>query len=578
MDSGSAAPLSDVKVFKEYPSRHSALPQRNIFNVEIVDSHSGIPQVLDSLQRSGPLHFKGWVPIEETKHASVKNSGKFVYIFGEIIEWTHQYDPARPKRPIFWLKSYGSVTTAYERYFAPLAKVCSYLDVLVQLVVEMRAKDALDVLIPQVAVLLAEPESMVSRMLQKHRKQLLELGASDAIIRGSNFYKSWVADQAVDLAGSLGRTKVSHSPDVSGHVEYDTSADDMATITDSEIDVWSARSNRNHRHSHPADTDDSDVNATSLPLAASKLLLPMVSYDMADRDVIPEFETKVETYDELPAPCGDDFCFLHPVFKDVARNAISDDMRLLSSKVRAAVVTVGPSDQNRTWTGRTLRRGVDYIRILIRIGTRLVLLSRAGMSDHNLQHNHPNKQGIHCHESVEELSRQALEETHKVKSVGCNCQSTQYQNTNFECACLLDAQRKKEPRPTSTSVYTHNNSNSLNKKEGSISSKSTNHLSIFINIISTGNIGTSSNARYFNEFGDSILGIFRISIVDHALTTSRDGDYSREYPDIPYSKNDYRFNDFSQEWAEPGKVSQPVSRVVEFACSSGTFKAQASFE
>lgn len=152
MNSTSAAPLSDAKVFKEYPARHSALPQRNIFNVDIVDSQSGALQVLDSLQRSGPLHFKGWVPIEETKHASgkhskilaqhppfllsvsvtyprdrlavfarsphslslallfdaiAKDSGKFIYIFGEIIEWTHQYDPARPKRPIFWLKSYG---------------------------------------------------------------------------------------------------------------------------------------------------------------------------------------------------------------------------------------------------------------------------------------------------------------------------------------------------------------------------------------------------------------------------------------------------------------------------------------
>ncbi|KAF9148362.1 hypothetical protein BG015_009917 [Linnemannia schmuckeri] len=512
MDSGSVAPVSDVKVFKEYPSRHSALPQRNIFNVEIVDSQSGIPQVLDSLQRSGPLHFRGWVPIEETKHASAKDSGKFVYIFGEIIEWTHQYDP--------------SVTTAYEPYFAPLAKVCSYLDVLVQLVVEMRIKDALHVLIPQVAVLLAEPESMVSRMLQRHRKQLLELGASDSVIRGSNFYKSWVADQAADLAGSSEKSRASLSPDVSGHAEYDTFADDMVTITDSEIDVRSTHSNHNHRHSHPDDTDDRDVNATSPPPATSKPLLPIVSYDMADRDVIPEFETKVETYEELPAPCGDDFCFLHPVFKDVARNTISDDMRLLSSKAMAAVVTIGPSGQNRTWTGRTLRRGVDYIRILIRIGTRLVFLSRAGMSDHNLQHNHPNKQRVHCHESVEELPRQALEETHKAKSVGCNCQTTQHQSTNFECACLLDAQRKKELRPTSTSIYTHHNFNSLNKEEGSISSKSANHPSIFINIIPMGYIGTSSNARCFNEFGGSIRGTLRSSIVDHALTTSRDGDYS----------------------------------------------------
>jgi hypothetical protein len=76
MDSSLAVPQSDVKVFKEYPSRHSALPQRDIFYVEIVDSQSGIPQVLDSLQRSGPLHFKGWVHIEETKHASGKQNNR----------------------------------------------------------------------------------------------------------------------------------------------------------------------------------------------------------------------------------------------------------------------------------------------------------------------------------------------------------------------------------------------------------------------------------------------------------------------------------------------------------------------
>ncbi|KAG9070655.1 hypothetical protein KI688_008193 [Linnemannia hyalina] len=328
MDSTSAAPLSDAKVFKEQPSKHSALPQRNIFNVDIVDSQSGALQVLDSLQRSGPLHFKGWVPIEETKHANAKDSGKFIYIFGEIIEWTHQFDPARPKRPIFWLKSYGSVTTVYEPYFTPLVKVCSYLDVLVQLVVEMRIKDDLKVLIPQVAVLLAEPESMVSRMLQRHRKQLLALGASDSIIRGSNFYKSWAAHPA----GSSGKSKLSHSPGVFGHVEYDTFTDDIGKISDSEIDAQSPHSNHYQYHCHVGDTDNSDVNANSPPLVASKPLLPIVSYDMADREVIPELETKVETYEELPAPCADDFCFLHPVFNDITCNAISTDMRLLSSK------------------------------------------------------------------------------------------------------------------------------------------------------------------------------------------------------------------------------------------------------
>lgn len=71
MDSSSVAPLSDAKVFKEYPARHSSL-HRKIFNVDIVDSQSGALQVLDSLQHSGPLHFKGWVPIEETIYASGK--------------------------------------------------------------------------------------------------------------------------------------------------------------------------------------------------------------------------------------------------------------------------------------------------------------------------------------------------------------------------------------------------------------------------------------------------------------------------------------------------------------------------
>ncbi|KAG0050878.1 hypothetical protein BGZ89_003714 [Linnemannia elongata] len=298
MDSSSVAPLSDAKVFKEYPARHSSLPHRKIFNVDIVDSQSGALQVLDSLQRSGPLHFKGWVPIEETIYASAKDSGKFIYIFGEIIEWIHQYDPTRPKRPIFWLKSYGvgwykieassrSVTTGYEQYFTPLVKVCSYLDVLVQLVVKMKIKDDLNLLIPQVAVLLSEPESMVSQMLQMHRMQLLELGASDSIIRESNFYKSWAADSAGPL-GPSGQSRASHSPGVSEHAEYNTFTDDMGTITDSDIDVQSPHSNHHLYYSRVDDTNNGDVNASSPPLAASKPLLPIVSYDMADREVIPE--------------------------------------------------------------------------------------------------------------------------------------------------------------------------------------------------------------------------------------------------------------------------------------------------
>ncbi|KAH7058338.1 hypothetical protein BKA57DRAFT_449074 [Linnemannia elongata] len=337
MDSSTVAPLSDAKVFKEYPARHSP-PQREIFNVDIVDSQSGALQVLDSLQRSGPLHFKGWVPIEETIYASAKDSGKLIYIFGEIIEWTHQYDPTRPKRPIFWLKSYGvgwykieSVTTGYEQYFTPLVKVCSYLDVLVQLVVEMKIKDDLNLLIPQVAVLLSEPESMVSQMLQMHRMQLLELGASDSIIRESNFYKSWAADSAGPL-GPSGQSRASHSPGVSEHAEYNTFTDDMGTITDSDIDVQSPHSNHHLYYSRVDDTNNGDVNASSPPLAASKPLLPIVSYDMADREVIPELETKVEIYEELPAPCPDDFCFFHSVVKEGKPNAISTDIQLLSSK------------------------------------------------------------------------------------------------------------------------------------------------------------------------------------------------------------------------------------------------------
>lgn len=119
---------------------------------------------------------------------------------------------------------------------------------------------------------------MVSQMLQRHRKQLLELGASDSIIRGSNFYKSWAADPA----GSSGKSRASHSPSVFEHAVYDTFTDDLGTISDSDIDVQSP-----HSH-HVDDTDNSDVSASLPPLAASKPLLPIVSYDMADREVIPE--------------------------------------------------------------------------------------------------------------------------------------------------------------------------------------------------------------------------------------------------------------------------------------------------
>lgn len=125
---------------------------------------------------------------------------------------------------------------------------------------------------------------MVSQMLQRHRKQLLELGASDSIIRGSNFYRSWAADPA----GPSGKSIASHSPGVFEHAEYDTFTGDMETISDSEIDVESPHSDHHHHQYHVDDTDNSNVNASLPPPATSKPLLPIVSYDMADREVIPE--------------------------------------------------------------------------------------------------------------------------------------------------------------------------------------------------------------------------------------------------------------------------------------------------
>lgn len=129
---------------------------------------------------------------------------------------------------------------------------------------------------------------MVSRMIQRHRKQLLELGASDSIIRGSNFYKTWVAEQASDPAGLSGKIRATDSSDVFSHAEYDTFTDEMGTNTDSEIDVGSHHDTFNRYHSHANDTDNSDSNATPPPRAASKPLLPIVSYDIVDREVIPE--------------------------------------------------------------------------------------------------------------------------------------------------------------------------------------------------------------------------------------------------------------------------------------------------
>ncbi|KAF9929359.1 GDP-mannose transporter into the lumen of the Golgi [Linnemannia zychae] len=319
-----------------------ALPQRDIYNVEIVDSKTGILQVLDSLQRSGPLHVKGWVPIEETKLATAKNAGKLVYIFGEIVEWTHQYDPAHPKRPIFWLKSYGTVTPEYNPYFAPLAKVCSYLDALVQLVIEMRIKDDLQVLIPQVAVLLAEPESVVTRMLKKHRKQLLDLGGSDSIIRGSNFYKAWVAEQASGSLESADESRISQSPEFIDLDSYDNLEDNERINTDKEIDFIEHRAGHDVILFNTHESDNNDINISRLPPTPLKDPLPIVSYDMADKGIIPELETKVEVYKELPAPCGDEFCYRHPPIMKNAHNALSDDIELLFNKFKPTL-TLSPS-------------------------------------------------------------------------------------------------------------------------------------------------------------------------------------------------------------------------------------------
>ncbi|KAG0380684.1 hypothetical protein BGX24_006211 [Mortierella sp. AD032] len=346
------SPISDAKVFKG--SRHNSLPQRSIFDVEIVDSRTGISQVLDSLQkRSGPLVFKGLVSLEETKHSTgVKDS--LLYIYGEIIEWTHQYNSTHPKRPIFWLKSDGigwykieasskactSVTRQYEPYFTPLVKVCSYLDVLVQLVVEMKIKDDMRALVPQVAVLFAEPESKVERMLELHRKQLLDLGASDSIIRGSNFYKKWVLEHASEAVRSLQRQSSRNSIHITRPVHSDTFTNEVTTITDSDDELSNNHGSPScHRHYNLHEIDNNDFNDTPHPPVARK---PPKFYDMADRDIIPILEADVENYEELSAPCGDDICYRHPDFcplhsvhRTFPHNAIIWSTVGTSSQVRA---------------------------------------------------------------------------------------------------------------------------------------------------------------------------------------------------------------------------------------------------
>ncbi|KAG0298124.1 hypothetical protein BGZ96_002616 [Linnemannia gamsii] len=560
MDSSSAAPLSDVKVFKEYPSRNSALPQRNIYNVEIVDGQSGIPQVLDSLQRSGPLHFKGWVPIEETKHASAKDSGKFVYIFGEIIEWTHQYDPERPKRPIFWLKSYGSITPTYEPYFAPLVKVCSYLDVLVQLVVEMRMKDDLHVLIPQVAVLLAEPESMVSRMIQRHRKQLLELGASDSIIRESNFYKTWVAEQASDPAGPSGNIRASNSPEVFSHAEYETFTDDMRTNTDSEIDAGNNHDTYSHSHSVADDTDNSDSNATPPPppQAASKPLLPIVSYDIVDRGVIPELETKEETYEELPAPCGDDFCYLHPVFKDVARNAIGDDMQLLSNKFEP-------------WRSRILSSQLDPA---VKVEPGLELYSGLREESHTSGSWSVSDPGSFfcpvqgclitiCNTTIPTSKEFIATVSQHIGTHNLSEGDTErvlrdylakpWKKPTRPKAWDVTAKQLNGQRPSSTNPRIYNDYKSLDTKESNISSHDTEHSIIFIHIVTTVYTSASPAASSFNEFSGTILGVHRSSIINHVLPPSCQRYFSlrlRKQSDIHHSKCNFHLNAYCQRQEE----------------------------
>ncbi|KAF9107981.1 hypothetical protein BGX29_003834 [Mortierella sp. GBA35] len=332
MNSNSVTPQSDVKVFKDFPVRHNALPIRDIFDVQIIDSQTGTPQVLDSLQRSGPLQFKGWVPTKHTKYFNAEDPHRRLYIVGEIVEWSHKYDRKNPKRPIFWLKSGGvgwykieSVLESYEPYFTPLVKACSYLDVLVQLVFQLRMKDDLRILIPKMAVVLAEPESMVTRMLQKHRSHLLELSISDSAIRGSNFFKTWVAEQAAESSGrSYGEGAPTSPFDLTMqevHEEEQQIIADIETDNDAYIDIESHHDDDNHDNAPPPP-----------PPVIKEPLLPIISYDMADREVIPEHETAVESYEELPAPCVEDVCYMHPNFEIDAFNALSQDLQLLFSK------------------------------------------------------------------------------------------------------------------------------------------------------------------------------------------------------------------------------------------------------
>ncbi|KAG0053803.1 hypothetical protein BGZ89_002817 [Linnemannia elongata] len=326
MDSVLAIPESDSKVFKEYPYGDGDLPQRIIYNVNIYDRWTGTLQELHNPKWSRRLHFKGWVPIEGTiydKDALAQNPVKHICIFGGITDWKHQYDPARPDRSIISLMSHGvgwyEIKASSKVAICRVSPMCPLpSNVFVQFVVNMGIKDDLNVLIPQAAVLLDEPESAVGQTLQTHMKQLLEVGAIDSIIRESNFYKTWVPDPA-EPSGKL-RAR-SPSPDDFEYEGDDTFTDDMEPTFDSETDVQSSHNNRHHGHNHEDDTSNSDVNSSPPAPAASEPPLPIVFHDMADCEVIPELEAEVEADDEF--------------FSEIngsARRTISVYMQFISSK------------------------------------------------------------------------------------------------------------------------------------------------------------------------------------------------------------------------------------------------------
>ncbi|KAG0209551.1 GDP-mannose transporter into the lumen of the Golgi [Mortierella sp. GBA30] len=149
------------------------------------------------------------------------------------------------------------------------------MDTISHAVFERKIKDELSVLIPVVASILSQSEKMVKQKLSEYRDQLMDLCATDAILRKLKFYRQLAEDRTNTATCNLESAK------------------------------------------------DKSVKSEDMSLE------PVKALGTGEYEVTAPAESKEETYERLPAPCTEDVCPLHLPEITIIEGVISAELQNL---------------------------------------------------------------------------------------------------------------------------------------------------------------------------------------------------------------------------------------------------------